>query len=400
MRDSSFIFSDNEFSKDNDDLLLNLEDTYKKDKKENEINERQKIVVTGAAGFIGFHLSKRLLTLGYHVLGIDNLNDYYDVSLKEARLKILKEYVDFEFEKLDICDFKALKERIGTSYKTIIHLAAQAGVRYSIENPWTYVQNNVMGHLNILEVCRGIESFDRLIYASSSSVYGLSNNLDKSSDKSSGYSINDRVDQPVSLYAATKKADELMSYTYSHLYGINAVGLRFFTVYAEYARPDMAPMLFTKKILEEQPINVFNHGDLKRDFTYVDDIVDGILGVMHLPLKENSKSEEARSEGPERLERSERSEGKKVGIHRIYNLGNHNPVKLLDFIELLEKHIGKKAEKIMLPMQKGDVYETYADISESERDFNFKPRVPLDEGLNKLVKWYKEYYQFDVSSEK
>lgn len=388
----SFIFSDGDTVSD---LELN-ETNFKVDEnlaKAHFIvpNKNLRIVVTGAAGFIGFHLSKRLLDLGYHVLGIDNLNDYYDPNLKAARLTILKEYHDFTFEKIDICDFKALKSRIGNSYKTIIHLAAQAGVRYSIENPWTYVQNNVLGHLNVLEVCRGIEAFQKLIYASSSSVYGHSERAQNAKSsagddnckedlnygepkENTGYSINDRVDKPVSLYAATKKADELMSYTYSHLYAINAIGLRFFTVVGPMGRPDMAPFLFTKKIFAGEPINVFNYGDLKRDFTYVDDIVDGILGVLKLP--------------------------KEPGIHRVYNLGNHDPVKLLDFIGLLEKHIGKKAEKIMLPMQKGDVYETFADISESVRDFGFKPKTSLDEGLAKLVTWYRDFYKPEASQQK
>jgi UDP-glucuronate 4-epimerase len=355
------------------------------------MNCDKRIVVTGAAGFIGFHLSKKLLDLDYHILGIDNLNDYYDPELKLARLAILKKYPNFTFEKLDICDFNALKTCIcnSSSYKTIIHLAAQAGVRYSLENPWTYIQNNILGHLNILEVCRGIKDFRKLIYASSSSVYGQqssnngsnngsvngsndgSNNGSNSGSNGSnnGYSINDRVDSPVSLYAATKKADELMSFTYSHLYGINAIGLRFFTVVGPLGRPDMAPMLFTKKILAGEPINVFNYGNLMRDFTYVGDIVDGIVGVLNL------------------------STDKEKGVHKIYNLGNHKSVKLLDFIEILEKHIGKKSDKIMLPMQKGDVYETFADITESERDFGYKPKTSLDEALAKLVAWYIDFYK-------
>lgn len=364
MRDSSFIFSDNEFNKDNDDLLLNLEDTHKKGKKDEEINKenKQKIVVTGAAGFIGFHLSKRLLNLGYHVLGIDNLNDYYDVSLKEARLKILKEYEGFEFNKIDIANYEELKKIITPDYKVIIHLAAQAGVRYSLENPWTYIQSNILGHLNILEICRNIPNFHRLIYASSSSVYG--------SGKVGPMSTSDRVDNPVSLYAATKKADELMTATYVHLYNFEAIGLRLFSVYGILARPDMAPMKFTKQILEGKPIDVYNYGNLKRDFTYVDDIVDGIISSLQLKLAETEK-------------------------HKIYNLGNNKPEKLMDFICILEKYIGKKAIMNLLPMQKGDVYETYADISESERDLNYNPKVSLEEGLGRMVEWYKDYYQFD-----
>ena len=270
-----------------------------------------KIVVTGCAGFIGYHLSKRLLELGHEILGIDNLNDYYDPNLKQARLKLLLESPHFTFVKLDICDYAQLSVTIGQDYKIIIHLAAQAGVRYSIDNPFTYVQNNVVGHLNILEICRNIKDFKKLIYASSSSVYG-------STKKTQAFSVHDRVDEPVSLYAATKKADELMSYTYSHLYNLDITGLRFFTVVGPWGRPDMAPFLFTKKIFADEPINVFNYGDLRRDFTYIDDIVQGIISCIELESN---------------------------NTHKIYNLGNNRPVKLLDFIAILEKIIGKEAEK-------------------------------------------------------
>ncbi len=309
------------------------------------------IIVTGAAGFIGFHVSKRLLEMEYDVVGIDNMNNYYDPKLKESRLGILQKQSKFTFHKIDICEYEKLKKCIGDS-KIIIHLAAQAGVRYSLENPFAYVQSNVVGHLNILEVCRNIKGFERLIYASSSSVYGQNTKMP--------FSVDDRVDHPASLYAATKRADELLSHTYSHLYDINMIGLRFFTVYGEYGRPDMAPMKFTKKILNGESIDVYNNGDLKRDFTYIDDIVDGVIASMSSPLNG----------------------------HKIYNLGNNKPETLMNFIALLEKHTGKTAIKNMLPMQKGDVYETYADITESQTDLKFNPKTSLDQGLEKMVRWY------------
>ncbi len=309
------------------------------------------IVVTGAAGFIGFHVSKKLLEMGHEVIGIDNLNSYYDVSLKKARLRILKKHKPFSFHKIDISNFSKLQKAVGDC-KIIIHLAAQAGVRYSLENPFAYVQSNLVGHLNILEVCRQIIGFERLVYASSSSVYGL--------NKKTPFSVSDRVDEPISLYAATKRSDELMSYTYSHLYGMNIVGLRFFTVYGEYGRPDMAPMKFTHKILNGEPIDVYNNGDLKRDFTYIDDIVEGVIASISSTLRG----------------------------HKIYNLGNNKPETLMNFISILEKHTGKTAIKNMLPMQKGDVYETYADITESQRDLNFQPKTSLNQGLERMVRWY------------
>ena len=316
-----------------------------------------KIIVTGAAGFIGYHVSKRLLDAGNEVVGIDNLNDYYDPILKNARLEILSTNKNFHFHKVDICDFTALKKCIGDA-KIIIHLAAQAGVRYSLENPFTYVQSNVVGHLNILEICRNIKGFERLIYASSSSVYGQNVKLP--------FAVEDRVDQPASLYAATKIADELMSHTYAHLYGIKMIGLRFFTVYGEYGRPDMAPIKFTKKIFDGDVIDVYNYGDLKRDFTYIDDVVDGVIASVQSSL-----------------------DG-----HEIYNLGNNNPEKLMDFISTLEKHIGKKAVLNMMSMQKGDVYETYADITKSKCDLNFNPKTSLDSGLKKTVDWVKKFYLY------
>lgn len=329
----------------------------------------QNIVVTGAAGFIGFHVSKKLLDMGYSVHGIDNLNDYYDPKLKQARLAILQGYDSFHFDHLDISNYEQLKTCIKSSNsKTVIHLAAQAGVRYSIENPFTYVTSNVMGHLNILEVCKDIPDFDRLIYASSSSVYG---NTDKTP-----FSIHDRIDKPVSLYAATKFMDELMSYTYWELYGLKTIGLRFFTVYGPYGRPDMAPFKFTKKIMEGDTIDVYNHGDLRRDFTYIDDIVDGVIRCLSLKSK------------------SSRETDKKIENYpRIYNLGNNKPVKLMDFIGILEKWTGIPANKRMLDMQKGDVYETYADITESVADLGYEPKTSLDEGLRKTVEWYRDFYK-------
>ncbi len=313
------------------------------------------IVVTGVAGFIGFHVSKRLLEMEYDVVGIDNMNNYYDPKLKETRLGILQKYSKFTFHKIDICEYEKLKNCIGDS-KIIIHLAAQAGVRYSLENPFAYVQSNVVGHLNILEVCRNIKGFERLIYASSSSVYGQNAKMP--------FSVDDRVDNPASLYAATKRADELMSYTYSHLYEINMIGLRFFTVYGEYGRPDMAPMKFTQKILNGESIDVYNNGDLKRDFTYIDDIVEGVVSSMKVSIK-----------------------GQK-----IYNLGNNRPEKLMNFIAILEKYTGQKALMNMMPMQKGDVHETYANITESKRDLGFNPKTSLDEGLKRTVEWFKTFY--------
>jgi UDP-glucuronate 4-epimerase len=315
-----------------------------------------KIILTGAAGFIGFHVSKALLERGDEVVGIDNMNEYYDVALKEARLSILEKHENFKFHKLDICDFNTLKTTICDA-KIIIHLAAQAGVRYSLENPFAYIQSNIVGHLNILEVCRQISGFEKLIYASSSSVYGRNANIP--------FSVSDTVNKPSSLYAATKLSDELMTETYNHLYGLNAIGLRFFTVYGEYGRPDMAPFKFTKAILEGQAIEVYNNGDLKRDFTYIDDIVSGVLGAL-----DNN-----------------------IDGHKIYNLGNSDPVMLNDFISVIEKYTGKIANKNMLPMQMGDVYETYANIDESRADLGYSPKTSIDVGMKKTVDWYRQFYK-------
>lgn len=327
------------------------------------------IIVTGAAGFIGFHLSKRLLELGYPIIGIDNLNEYYDIQLKRDRIKLLENHINFEFHKIDLSDQYELNQIFQQRpINVVVNLAAQAGVRYSIENPHSYVNSNLVGFLNILEACRNYY-IEHLIYASTSSVYGANTKLPFRTD--------DNVDYPVSLYAATKKANELMAHTYSHLYRIPTTGLRFFTVYGPWGRPDMAYFKFTKNILENKPIKVFNHGDMKRDFTYVDDIVEGIVRLLDRPPKKNKNRDT------------------KNAIHapyKIYNIGNHNPVKLLDFIDVLEKLTGKTAKLELLPMQPGDMKETYADISDLYADVDFYPSTKIEEGLANFVAWYKSYY--------
>ena len=326
-------------------------------------------LVTGAAGFIGYHTSLALLDSGHRVYGLDNLNPYYAVSLKEARLRNLSADKAFTFHKVDLADREGI-ERVFAETKpsSVINLAAQAGVRYSIENPHVYVDSNLVGFLHILEGCRN-QRVEHLVFASSSSVYGANTKMPFSTD--------DRVDYPVSLYAATKKANELMAHTYSHLYGIPTTGLRFFTVYGPWGRPDMAPILFTKAITEGKPINVFNHGQMKRDFTYVDDIVEGILRVMARPPAAGAvASDDVNSNA----------------AYKIYNIGNNQPVELSRFIEILEDCIGKKAIKNLLPMQAGDVHETYADIDELVRDTGFQPSTSLETGLARFVDWYRSYY--------
>ena len=322
----------------------------------------KKILVTGAAGFIGFHLSKRILQEGGEVIGFDNINDYYDVSLKESRLGILGKYDKFTFIKGNLADKYAVNSLFDT-YKPdiVVNLAAQAGVRYSIDNPDAYIESNIIGFYNILEACRHHKTA-HLIYASSSSVYG--------NQKKTPFSTDDNVDHPISLYAATKKSNELMAFTYSHLYDIPSTGLRFFTVYGPYGRPDMAYFSFTQKILRGDKIKIFNNGDMYRDFTYVDDIVQGIMNMLLNPPAADENGDRA----------------------KVYNIGNNNPEKLMYFIETLEKAIGKTAEKEFLPMQPGDVYQTYADVSELEKDFDFKPSTSIEEGLGKFAKWYFEYY--------
>lgn len=328
--------------------------------------EKKIILITGGAGFIGFHLTKKLLTneenKDIRVIGIDNMNSYYDVELKKARLEILAGLDGYTFVEGDISD-KAFMEKMFMEYKPsiVMNLAAQAGVRYSIENPDAYIQSNLIGFYNILECCRNYP-VEHLVYASSSSVYGANTKVP--------FSTSDNVDQPVSLYAATKKSDELMAHCYSKLYNIPATGLRFFTVYGPFGRPDMAYFSFTKKILAGESINVFNHGDLMRDFTYIDDIVEAVEDILPCPPKANE-----------------------IGVrYKIYNIGNNKPEKLMYFIECLENALGVEAKKEFLPMQPGDVYQTYADVTDLIQDFGFKPDTPLDEGIKRFVEWYKEYY--------
>ena len=310
-----------------------------------------KVLVTGAAGFIGFHLVQRLLGRGDEVVGLDNLNAYYPVVLKEARLAQI-DSERFRFVRMDLADREALPALFAAErFDAVVNLAAQAGVRYSVENPWAYVDSNVVGFLNILECCRHYP-VRHLVYASSSSVYG--------GNEKTPFSEEDRVDNPVSLYAATKKADELMAGCYCNLYGLKATGLRFFTVYGPWGRPDMSPMLFASALLAGKPIRVFNHGDMLRDFTYIDDIVEGVVRVL--------------DRVPDR--------------HEIFNIGCSSPVKLMDFISEMERALGREADKVMLPMQPGDVYQTYADTGKLERELGYKPSVKLREGIGRFVDWY------------
>lgn len=332
------------------------------------------ILVTGAAGFIGFHLSQYLLEQDFTVIGIDNLNDYYDPNLKQARLDKLGFYPNFIFQKADLKN-KAEINTIFERYQptNVINLAAQAGVRYSIENPYAYVDSNLIGFMNILEACRHYP-VAHLLYASSSSVYGGNTIVP--------FSTNDPVDHPVSFYAATKKANELMAHTYSHLYGIPTTGLRFFTVYGPWGRPDMAYFSFTRDILAGKPIKVFNHGKMERDFTYIDDIVEGIYRLVNKPPGvvgdwDESKNNNSTSFAP----------------YKIYNIGNNKPVPLMRFIKALESALGIEAQKIYMDMQPGDVLRTYAEVSDLERDINFKPETSIEAGIEKFVAWYQEYYQ-------
>jgi len=328
-----------------------------------------KILVTGAAGFIGFHLCRKLLDLGHQVLGIDNLNDYYDVALKQARLSQLVDHPNFEFQKLEL-SIQSTTSAIFESFnpEIVVHLAAQAGVRYSIKNPHAYVDSNLAAFVNVLEGCRHYQ-VKHLVYASSSSVYGANTKVP--------FSVDDPVNRPVSLYAATKRANELMAYSYSHLYQIPTTGLRFFTVYGPWGRPDMAYFSFTRNILARQPIDVFNNGNMRRDFTYIDDIIEGIVRVIAKAPQPELQS------NPSNIP---------VPPHRIYNIGNNQPVKLLHFLEVLENCLGIKAEKRFLPMQPGDVLETYADIDDLMRDTGFKPEISIEIGLSRFVNWYRDYY--------
>lgn len=335
------------------------------------------ILITGAAGFIGFHLCKRLLDNGMNIVGIDNLNDYYDVNLKIARLDILKRYENFKFHKIDIADLIALEglfmQQDSLPFDIVVNLAAQAGVRYSLKNPHSYIHSNIVGFTNILECCRH-NQIKHLVFASSSSVYGM--------NEKTPFSVSDNVDHPVSLYAASKKANELMAHTYAHLYNLPCTGLRFFTVYGPWGRPDMAYFSFTKAIMEGKPIDVFNYGKMKRDFTYIDDIIEGIVCVMNKIPQPNPD-----------WDRTNPDPGSSYAPYKIYNIGNNNPVELIKFIEVLENNLGKKARKNMLPMQQGDVPVTYADVDDLMKGVGFKPSTPLEEGIKKFVEWYRNCYR-------
>jgi UDP-glucuronate 4-epimerase len=333
-----------------------------------------KILVTGAAGFIGFHVAQILLTRGEEVVGIDNLNDYYDVSLKEARLAILKRHASFRFVRLDLADRSEMAALFAREkFSRVINLGAQAGVRYSIKNPLAYVDSNVVGFANILEGCRhnGVE---HLVYASTSSVYGANTKMP--------FSVHQNVDHPLSFYAATKKANELMAHTYAHLYKLPVTGLRFFTVYGPWGRPDMALFLFTKNIIEGKPIDVFNYGNHRRDFTYIDDIAEGVVRAMDRvaapnPDWDSNNPDPATAKAP----------------YRLYNIGNNAPVELMKYIECIEASLGKKAQKNLLPMQQGDVPDTFADVDDLVRDVGYKPAMPVDEGVRRFVAWYVDYYK-------
>jgi UDP-glucuronate 4-epimerase len=345
-----------------------------------------KILITGTAGFIGFHLTKKLLKHGHSVIGIDNINDYYDVELKYARLKecgITRKaeqwnspvqstvFADYKFIRMNLEDRDLLNQLFETEkFDLVCNLAAQAGVRYSLENPHAYINSNIVGFLNILEACRN-NNIQHLVYASSSSVYGNSEKMP--------LSVTDRVDNPISLYAATKKSNELMAYTYSHLFNIRTTGLRFFTVYGPWGRPDMAPILFAESITNEKPIKVFNNGNLERDFTFIDDIIEGIVRVIHSTNTSNKQP----ATGNQLTE----------NYYSIYNIGNGNPVKLMDFIETMETALGKKAIKEFLPMQPGDVFKTFADVQAMKNDFGYEPNTSIQKGITEFVKWFKEYYQ-------
>ncbi|WP_299979881.1 NAD-dependent epimerase [Desulfobacula sp.] len=333
-----------------------------------------KVLVAGVAGFIGFTLTYRLLKEAHNVCGIDNLNDYYDVSLKKARLSIIEKAPRFEFQLVDLADRGKIKKLFEThQFDCVVNLAAQAGVRYSIENPESYIDSNLVGFGNILEGCRH-SGVKHLVYASSSSVYGLNTNMP--------FSVRHNVDHPISLYAASKKANELMAHTYSYLYKLPTTGLRFFTVYGPWGRPDMALFLFTKAILNNEPIKVFNNGDMQRDFTYIDDIVEGVVRVMNnIPKADPDWT----SDNP--------NPSSSCVPYKLYNIGNNQPVALMAFVEAIEKAIGKKAIKEYLPLQPGDVPATYANVSDLIKDTGFKPSTPIVEGINSFVKWYKKYYK-------
>lgn len=349
-----------------------------------------KILVTGTAGFIGFHLAKALLERGDEVIGIDNINNYYDVNLKYARLAQLGIYTSDEaiasdrvhssnygqhtFIKLDISDKEGINKLFEKEqFDAVCHLAAQAGVRYSLVNPDTYIQSNVVGFMNILEACR-VYGVKNLSYASSSSIYGL--------NKGQPFKTSDHTDHPVSIYAATKKSNEMMAHSYAHLYGIQTTGLRFFTVYGPWGRPDMAPMLFTDAILNDRPINIFNHGNMSRDFTYIDDIIDGIIKVIDNPAKSDESFDD---HNPDPSTSS--------APYKIYNIGHNEPLSLMTFVETLERTLGKDAEKNFMEMQDGDVVSTYADVSGLMKDFGYRSDTPLEKGISQFVLWYRSFYK-------
>ncbi len=333
-----------------------------------------KILLTGAAGFIGMHTALRLLARGDEVVGIDNLNDYYDVNLKRDRLEQLGSFPNFRFAQMDVADTARMEALFAAEgFQRVVHLAAQAGVRYSLVNPHAYVQANLVGFANVLEGCRH-HNIEHLVYASSSSVYG--------GNAKQPFSEHDNVDHPVSLYAATKKSNELMAHTYSHLFGFPTTGLRFFTVYGPWGRPDMSPMLFASAILEGRAIDVFNHGNMMRDFTYIDDIVEGVVRVLDKPAAANVNYDAANPDP-----------ASSTAPYRVFNIGNNQPVKLMDYIEAIEQAIGMPATKNFLPMQPGDVPATFADTAELDAWVGFKPATPLADGVSRFVAWYRDYYR-------
>jgi len=335
------------------------------------------VLVTGCGGFIGWHIGRRLLDEGYHVVGIDNINNYYDVSLKNARLNVLNMYEKFRFLKTSLEDSEAIRKIFTeNSFSIVLNLAGQAGVRYSAENPFAYISSNLVGFFNILEGCR-CQKVEHLIYASSSSVYGANSKVP--------FSVHDNADHPVSLYAATKKSNEMMAHVYSYLHGIPTTGLRFFTVYGPWGRPDMAYFLFTKAILDGKPIKVFNGGEMKRDFTYIDDIVEGVYRLMHRVPAEKRL-----------LDRGYNDPSSSMAPYKIYNIGNSKPVKVLDLIMILENQLGRKAQIEFLPLQVGEVFETFADINDLIYDTGFEPRTSLQEGISEFIKWYKGYYNIEL----
>jgi len=358
------------------------------------MNKNNRILVTGAAGFIGFHLSKRLLGDGYTIVGIDNLNNYYDTKLKKDRLAILNKFPNFTFRKINIANRKKMEQLFGyhvpskpegrnepkrqeiqdrpAPFGYVLHLAAQPGVRYSLTHPYSYIDSNIVGFTNILEGCRH-SKVKHLIFASSSSIYGINAKVP--------FSVSDNVDHPVSLYAASKKANELMAHTYAHLYNLPCTGFRFFTVYGPWGRPDMAYFSFTKAIMEGKPIDVYNFGNMKRDFTYIDDIIEGIVRVIDR-IPESNPNWDKKNPDP----------GSSYAPYKLYNIGNNNPIELIRFIEVLESNLGKKAQKNMLPMQPGDVPITYADVDDLNKDVGFKPTTPVEKGIKKFVEWYLSYY--------